>query len=82
MQQNDKNKPEQEAFPPANIGNASNPAPDDDANAPEGAQLIDKRGEKYLREVASPEDYPDEQDWEEANKIIEKEKKENEKGNG
>lgn len=69
--QQDKNNAEQNAFPPANIGNASNPAPGDDSNT--GNQLIDKKGEKYLREVASPEDYPDEQDWEEANKIIEKE---------
>ena len=73
MQQNnnDNNAPKQDAFPPANIGNASNPAPDEGAG--EGAQLIDKKGEKYLREVASPEDYPDEQDWEDANKVIEKE---------
>ena len=79
--QQDKNKPDQSAFPPANIGNASNPAPNEDAIAPEGNQLIDKRGEKYLREVASPEDYPDEQDWEEANKIIEKEKKSSDSSN-
>ena len=74
MQQNnnDNSAPKQDAFPPANIGNASNPTPDEGAG--EGVQLIDKKGEKYLREVASPEDYPDEQDWEEANKIIEKEK--------
>ena len=73
MQDNTNNHElKQEKFPPANIGNASNPAPNEDAG--EGSQLIDKKGEKYLREVASPEDYPDEQDWEEANKIIEKEK--------
>jgi hypothetical protein len=74
MQQHNNNKPGQDAFPPANIGNASNPAPNEEAGAPEGNQLIDKKGEKYLREVAAPEDYPDEQDWEEANKMIEKEK--------
>lgn len=73
MQDNTNSQPpRQETFPPANIGNASNPAPNDDAGG--GSQLIDKRGEKYLREVSSPEDYPDEQDWEEANKIIEREK--------
>ena len=49
--------------------------------APDGNQLIDKRGENYLREVACPEDYPDEQDWEEANKIIEKEKKSSDSSN-
>ena len=74
--------PKQEAFPPANIGNASNPAPNEDVGAPNENQLIDKKGEKYLREVAAPEDYPDEQDWEEAAKIIEKEKGEGDKGNG
>ena len=75
MQDNTNNEaPKQEAFPPANIGNASNPAPNEDAGAPGGNQLIDEKGEKYLREVASPEDYPDEQDWEEANKTIEQEK--------
>ena len=78
MQQNDNKEPAQDAFPPANIGNASNPAPEEEAG--QGNQLIDKKGEKYLREVAAPEDYPDEQDWEEANKIIEKEK-ESKEGN-
>lgn len=80
MEQNDNKKPQQDAFPPANIGNASNPA-SDDADASTGNQLIDKKGEKYLREVAAPEDYPDEQDWEEANKIIEQEKSEGKSDN-
>jgi len=78
MQDNTNNEaPKQEAFPPANIGNASNPAPSEDAGSATGSQLINERGEKYLREVASPEDYPDEQDWEEANKTIEEENEAN-----
>lgn len=61
-------------MPPAQTGNASNPSPHNDAVEPENSsQLIDKRGEKYLREISSPEDYPDEQDWEDANKIIREE---------
>ena len=79
MQDNNKQNPKQEAFPPANIGNASNPAPDDDSTG-RGSQLIDKRGEKYLHEVASPEDYPDAEDQQEADKIIEKEKDDDSKG--
>ena len=81
MQQQNNNAPKQDAFPPANIGNASNPAPAEDAGAPEGTQLIDKKCEKYLREVASPEDYPDEQEWEEAKNIIEGEKSEGKSDN-
>ncbi len=72
QENNNKQQPKQDAFSPANIGNPSNPAPQDDAER--RSQLIDEKGEKYLREVASPEDYPDEQDWQEANKIIKEEK--------
>ena len=72
----DKNNPEQNAFPPAGTGNASNPSPQDDT-APAGNQLLDEKAEKYLREAAPIEDYPDEQEWEEANRIIEKEKEDN-----
>ena len=48
-------------MPPAQTGNASNPSPKEETQ-PAGNQLIDERGEKYLREVAGPEDYPDAQD--------------------
>lgn len=54
-----------------NIGNASNPAPDDDSFSPSpGNQLLDEKAEKYLREVASPEDYPDAQDEQEMNETL------------
>jgi hypothetical protein len=42
-------------------GNASNPSPDNQLK-PQANQLIDEKGEKYLREVASIEDLPDAQD--------------------
>ena len=79
MQLSSNNQPEgsdDSKFPPAPTGNASNPSPQPEGDVPEGShQLLDERAEKYLRESASIEDLPDEQDWEEANKIIEKEKK-------
>jgi hypothetical protein len=76
MQLSPTNEPENEdsKFPPAPSGNASNPSPQQDVPAGNN-QLLDEKAEKYLRESASIEDLPDEQDWEEANKIIEKEKK-------
>lgn len=56
---------------PANIGNASNPAPGDES-LQEGAgnQLLDEKAEKYLREVASIEDVPDAQDQQEMDKTL------------
>jgi hypothetical protein len=77
MQLSPTNEPgntEDSKFPPAPSGNASNPSPQQDVPAGNN-QLLDEKAEKYLRESASIEDLPDEQDWEEANKIIEKEKK-------
>lgn len=47
---------------PAPTGNASNPSSRNNDLEPEGNQLIDERGEKYIREVASIEDYPDAED--------------------
>ena len=41
---------------------------------PESNQLIDKKGEKYLREVANIEDVPDAEDQQDMDKTIEKEK--------
>jgi hypothetical protein len=55
-------------LPKAGTGNASNPSPKDDETQRAGNQLIDQRGEKYLREVASPEDYPDAEDEQEMEK--------------
>jgi len=67
---------ENEKFTPAESGNASNPSPHPDTQ-PAGNQLLDERAEKYLREVASPEDYPDaedEQDMDETIQQVENEK--------
>lgn len=55
----------------ANTGNASNPSPNEDFQAPVGSQLLGEKAEKYLREVASIEDLPDAQDQEEMDKTIE-----------
>lgn len=48
-------------------GNASNPTPEPEVAAKEN-QLIDKKGEKYLRESGNIEDYPDAEDEEQAEK--------------
>ena len=59
-----------------NTGNASNPSPEDNSfTRPEEAQLLGKKAEKYLREVASIEDVPDAQDQEEMDGTIETEEK-------
>ena len=47
-------------------GNASNPAPENGPQPQNRDALIDEKGEKYLREVANPEDYPDPQESEAA----------------
>jgi hypothetical protein len=62
-------------LPAAGTGNASNPSPHEDLQPAGGNQLIDKRGEKYLREVASPEDYPDAEDEQEMNDTLAEENK-------
>jgi hypothetical protein len=55
--------PEGGKLPSAGTGNASNPPEKDERFEPaNNNQLIDERGEKYLREIASIEDYPDAQD--------------------
>lgn len=62
-------------LPAAGTGNASNPPLKDDQFEPAKAnQLIDERGEKYLREVAPMEDYPDAQDEQDMEKVIEENK--------
>jgi len=71
IDENKKEQPDEGRLTPAESGNASNPSPkEDDISPVQQEQLIDKRGEKYLREVSSPEDYPDEEDWEDANEIL------------
>lgn len=70
-------KPEENKLPAAGTGNASNPPLKDEAFEPANKnQLIDERGEKYLREVASIEDYPDAQDDQDMDKTIKRENKE------
>jgi hypothetical protein len=69
--------PEDEKFPPADYGNASNPSPHPET-APANNQLLDKHAEKYLREVANIEDEPDAQDQEEMDETIEQEKSKSE----
>lgn len=57
--------------PPAGTGNASNPSPHEDSLTPaEGSGLLDKKAEKYLREVASIEDVPDAQDQQEMDEAL------------
>jgi hypothetical protein len=76
IEENKKGQGKEERMPPAETGNASNPSPaNDDLNPVQQHQLIDERGEKYLREVSSPEDYPDDEDWEEASKTLNDNKK-------
>ena len=49
-------------MPPAETGNASNPSSSDDQFENNSDQLIDKRGEKYLKEISNIEDLPDDED--------------------
>ena len=68
-------KNNKDTSPAANTGNSSNPAPEnDEINIDNSNQYLDKKAEQYLRESGNIEDLPDEQDWQEANKTIEKEK--------
>ena len=70
MEDNKKNQQEQR-LPEADTGNASNPSPHNHNMEPIGNnQLIDKRGEKYLRESANIEDEPDAQDQQDADDVI------------
>ena len=55
------------ARPAAETGNASNPTPRNTELEPAGnSQLLNEKAEKYLRESAAPEDYPDPQDQQDA----------------
>ena len=66
--------PEEAKFPPADYGNASNPSPHNNDLEPDNSnQLLDKRAEKYLREIASPEDYPDAEDEQEMENTMKEE---------
>ncbi len=73
-QKNPSVHPEEDAkMPPANSGNASNPSPVNEMEQTGNNQLLDEKAEKYLRESASIEDMPDEQDWQDAEKTLKQE---------
>lgn len=56
------------------LGHASNPLADKETEAggPEG--LLDKRADKYIREVAPIEDYPDDQDQQDMEQVVRQER--------
>jgi hypothetical protein len=55
-----------------NPGNASNPSPINE-NQTHKNQLLDEKAEKYLRESGNIEDMPDPQEQQDAERMIEKE---------
>jgi len=64
-------------LPAAETGNASNRSPHDKKMEPtNNIQLLNEHAEKYLRESASMEDYPDPQDQADADETIRKENNE------
>ncbi len=73
--QNENNEEGKRPLNPPNgpAGHASNPLADDEmvSGGPEG--LLDERADKYIREVAPIEDYPDDQDMQDMNQVIEDE---------
>jgi hypothetical protein len=72
--QNHSEKNREEKLPAAETGNASNPSPHDEKMEPaHNNQLLNEGAEKYLRESASIEDYPDPEDQSNADEIIRKE---------
>jgi hypothetical protein len=74
-------QPPEGSQPAVNIGNASNPSSDDLQNEPlSDNQILTAGAEKYLREVASVEDYPDANDDADMDKAIEDEKNSDENG--
>jgi hypothetical protein len=69
MNKDRNNSTEDNKLPPAKTGNASNPSADTTGST--GNQLIDEKGEKYLREAANIEDLPDENDQQDMDRSIE-----------
>jgi hypothetical protein len=67
--QNNSGKEGAGKLPTVGTGNASNPTPGHD-NIPQDNQLLDEKAGKYIREVASPEDYPDAVDEQEMNEDL------------
>lgn len=70
---NAEQKQDDDEMPASVPGHASNPAADG-AHDQTGNQLLGKKAEKYLREGGNIEDLPDEEDWQDAEKIRQKEK--------
>gem|GEM_PF-1137418 len=78
-QDRNNSQPDNGSQPAVNIGNASNPSADPQQNEPlSDNQILTAGAEKYLREVASIEDYPDANDDTQMDETI----KEENKGNG
>ena len=74
-QDRNSSQPDKNSQPAVNIGNASNPSPNDDRNeALSDNQILTEGAEKYVREVASIEDYPDAKDEADMDKAIEEAK--------
>lgn len=68
---------EENKLPTTSTGNATNPPLKDEQLEPaNNNQLIDERGEKYLRETANLEDYPDAQDDQVMDETIKRQNKE------
>ena len=66
----DQNIHQPDANKAVNIGNASNPSPNQDELQPSlQKQVLPEEAEKYLREAASVEDYPDAKDGDELEKM-------------
>lgn len=59
-------------LPAADMGNASNPSPDN-AQQKEGGQLLNNKAEKYLREAANIEDLPDAEDQQDMDEALNEE---------
>jgi hypothetical protein len=71
-QENKDKSSQANKLPLAETGNASNPSPDNEESNGE-SQLLNKKAEKYLREVANIEDLPDAQDEQNMDETLEEE---------
>ena len=75
LNQKEKSPPSDESMPAADTVNASNPFPHNEEMEPAAhKQLLDEKAEKYLRESGNIEDLPDDQDQQEMDETIQKEK--------
>jgi hypothetical protein len=75
MTDDQNNTSEPAKMPLAETGNASNPSPGDRQNEGVGEkQILNKKAEKYLREVSSIEDMPDAQDQQDMDEALNKNK--------